>query len=48
VIYDRGFGEFEVFDCGLTDLLAGLATGEILPKEFPEDLLPSDRLFKPH
>lgn len=48
VIWDRGLGHFETFDCDLTDFLAGLATGEILPKEFPEDLLPCDRLFQPH
>ncbi len=46
VVYDRGFGEFEVFEFGLTDFLAGLATGEILPEEFPEDLLPCDCLFQ--
>ena len=48
VVWDRGLGGFEVFDRRLTDFLAGLATGEILPKEFPEDLLPSDCLFEPH
>jgi len=48
VIWDRGLGDFEAFDCDLTDFLAGLATGEILPKEFPEDLLPCERLFQPH
>lgn len=48
VIWDRGLGHFETFDCDLTDFLAGLATGELLPKEFPEDLLPCERLFQPH
>lgn len=48
VVWDRGFGRFEALDCDLTDFLAGLATGEILPKEFPEDFLPCDSLFKPH
>ncbi|MDO8379894.1 SMI1/KNR4 family protein [Phenylobacterium sp.] len=47
VVWDRGMGEFEAFDCGLTDFLAGLATGDIEPKEFPEDMLPCDRLFEP-
>jgi hypothetical protein len=47
VVLDRGFGRFETFDCDLTDFLAGLATGEILPEEFPDDLLPCDRLFIP-
>lgn len=48
VVWDRGLGEFETLDCGLTDFLAGLATGEILPKEFPEDFLPCELLFQPH
>ena len=47
VVWDRGMGKFEVLDCDLTDFLAGLATGEILPKEFPGDLLPCGRLFQP-
>lgn len=47
VVWDRAFWGFEAYDCGLTDFLAGLATGEIRPKEFPEDLLPSDCLFQP-
>lgn len=47
VVWDRGLGRFEVFDCGLTDFLAGLATGGIQPKEFP-DLLPCDHLFTPN
>lgn len=47
VVWDRGLAGFEVFDCDLTDFLAGLATGEILPREFPEDLLPNECLFRP-
>jgi len=47
VVWDRGMGHYEAFDCGLTDFLAGLATGEIEPKEFPENMLPCDRLFEP-
>lgn len=46
VVWDRGMGHYEAFDCGLTDFLAGLATGDIEPKEFPEDMLPCDRLFE--
>jgi hypothetical protein len=46
VVLDRGGDRFETLDCDLTDFLAGLITGEILPKEFP-DLLPCDRLFIP-
>ncbi|WP_309090647.1 SMI1/KNR4 family protein [Phenylobacterium sp.] len=47
VVWDRGMQTFETFDCGLTDFLAGLATGTILPKAFPEDLLPCELLFQP-
>ena len=47
VVWDRGQGTFEAFECDLTDFLAGLATGEIVPKEFPEDLLPCACLFRP-
>ena len=46
VVWDRGFWTFETFDCDLTDFLAGLATGEIKPREFPDDLLPCDCLFE--
>jgi len=45
VVWGRGLLEFEVFDCDLTDFLAGLATGTLLPKDFPEDL-PGDLLFQ--
>ena len=47
VVWDRGFGEFETFECDLTDFLAGLVTGEILPKQFPDGLLPCEPLFAP-
>jgi hypothetical protein len=47
VVWDRGLGKYELLECSLTGFLAGLATGEILPKEFPEDLLPNECLFKP-
>jgi hypothetical protein len=48
VVLDRAFGRFETFDCDLTDFLAGLAGGEIVPKEFPDELLPCDHLFVPY
>ena len=47
VVWDRGMCSFEAFDCDLTSFLAGLATGELLPMEFPEDLLPCDEMFRP-
>lgn len=48
VIWDRGFGSFEELDCDLTDFLAGLATGEILPKDWPDDLVLCARVFQPN
>jgi hypothetical protein len=48
VVWDRAFLGFELFDCDLTDFLAGLATGEIMPKGLPDDLLPNECLFKPN
>ena len=51
VVWDRGgldLDAYEEFECSLTDFLAGLATGEIRPKAFPDDLLPYDRPFIPH
>jgi hypothetical protein len=47
VVWGRGFQKFELFDCGLTDFLAGVATGEIVVKDFPGDLSPDDRMFVP-
>lgn len=46
VVWDRG-GDFEVFDCDLTDFLAGVATGAIRPKAFPDDVWPGGLLFQP-
>jgi len=46
-VWDGRGQAFEAFDCGLTDFLAGLATGVIQPKAFPDDLLPCEQLFKP-
>lgn len=48
VVLGRGVTEFETFECDLTDFLAGLATGDTQPEEFPDDLLPNDCLFRPH
>ena len=47
VVWGRGLGTFEAFDCDMTDFLAGLVTGEIDPPEFPGELLSCDRLFVP-
>jgi hypothetical protein len=44
---EDSFGELEIFDCDLTDFLAGLATGEIQSTVLPDDLLPCDRMFVP-
>jgi len=48
VVWDRGFQAFEAFDCDMTDFLAGLATGDVAPKEFPTDLAYCDQPFRPH
>jgi len=47
VVWERDEG-FEVFDCDLTDFLAGLAAGKIAPRWFPDDLLPCDEFFRPY
>ena len=47
VVWGRAFLSFELFDCDLTSFLAGLATGEIVPEEFPDDLFPCDEPFVP-
>lgn len=50
VVWDRGgldLDAFEEFDCDLTDFLAGLASGEITPRAFPDDLLPYEHPFIP-
>lgn len=47
VVWDGDLDSSEVFDCDMTDFLAGLATGEILPMQFPDDLLPCEKLFQP-
>lgn len=38
VVWDRGACELESFACDLIDVLAGLATGAIAPRGFPDDL----------
>ncbi len=45
VVWGRGLQQFEAFDCGLTDFLAGVATGQIDPQDFPEG--ECERLFEP-
>jgi len=45
VVWGRGFQQFEAFDRNLTDFLAGVAAGGILPDDFPEP--PYDAVFKP-
>jgi hypothetical protein len=47
VVWDRGLGQLESFECDLTDFLAGLATGSVLPREFPQDLRYCGHLFQP-
>jgi len=47
VVWDSGLWKFEAFDCDVTSFIAGLATGEIIPEEFPEDLVTCDHLFQP-
>jgi len=48
VVWDRGLWTFESFDCDITSFIAGVATGEIIPEAFPEDLVTCDCLFRPH
>jgi hypothetical protein len=48
VVWGRGSEEFEAFDCDLTGFLAGVATGEIKPDDFPEDMLLCDSFFTPY
>jgi hypothetical protein len=45
VVWGRGLQQFESFECNLTDFLAGVAKGEILPEEFPDD--PCEDMFRP-
>lgn len=47
VVWGRGDWTFEELDCDLTDFLAGLATGDVLPKEFPDELLPCGHPYVP-
>ncbi len=46
-IWSRGDLELEYLGCGLTDFLAGLATGTIIPECFPDDLFSCETLFEP-
>lgn len=48
-VWDRGHLEgddVEIFECDLTDFLAGLATGATTPTAFPEDFRPCDHFFR--
>jgi len=45
VVWGRGLQEFEAFECGLTDFLAGVAKKEIFPEDFPEGRC--DWMFRP-
>lgn len=49
-VWDRGLQAWQGFDCGLTDFLAGLATGSIVPDAFPEDFLDlePEKFFQPY
>lgn len=47
VIWGRGLQEFETIDCGLTDFLTGLATGEIETENLPDDLASCPIIFQP-
>lgn len=46
-IWSRGDVALEFLDCGLTDFLAGLATGTNIPQCLPDDLLPCKTPFRP-
>lgn len=48
VMWDRGWSEFETFDCGLAEFLGGLASGMIVPRRSKkEDLEPYEPMFRP-
>lgn len=48
VVWDRDSETgFELFECDLTEFLAGLATGVLAPEAFP-DLLDCDQVFQPN
>lgn len=47
IVWDRGLSGWEPFDCSITDFIAGVVTGEVQPKEFPDDLMPCANLFTP-
>lgn len=44
VVWGRGTWKLELFECGLTDFLAGVLKNEIIPGGFPE--APYDPIFK--
>lgn len=47
IVWGRASKTCEVFACGLTEFLTGLATGTIRPRDFPADLTTCDHLFQP-
>ncbi|TAJ68637.1 MAG: hypothetical protein EPO51_27575 [Phenylobacterium sp.] len=47
VVWDRALQRLETFDCSLTDFLAGLAAGTILPEAFAGRTLAPDPVFEP-
>jgi hypothetical protein len=47
VVWGRGLQTFESFDCGLTDFIVGVITGEIQPEDFPEYEPPDEPVFRP-
>jgi hypothetical protein len=46
VVWYRGLFEVENFDCDMTNFLAGLATGDVVPRDFPSDLRTCEHLFR--
>ncbi|WP_296596374.1 SMI1/KNR4 family protein [Phenylobacterium sp.] len=47
VVWDRALQNLEVFDCSLTDFLAGLASGTIQPEGLPEGMASTAPGFEP-
>jgi hypothetical protein len=48
VVWGRGLGQFEAYDCDLTGFLAAVALGKIVPENFPDDLAECEELFRPY
>jgi len=47
VVWDRALQKLESFDCSLTNFLAGLAAGTIVPEGFVGRTLPPNPVFEP-